>query len=146
MKKCASFEEQKGTWYIRGNLYFEIITFRCLSSTKPCLRFHLSYFVREIKGFYQSSLGNEVDFRDIMKVSPNILAKNENFKKLRHGFFDERALIRTTLISSRHWKSPVPFCLRKKRPENAFLTLIVNYYKIAQKTNYVIQNNSKLAF
>ena len=31
---------------------------------------------REIKGFYQSSLGNEVDFRDIMNVSPNILAKN----------------------------------------------------------------------
>ena len=29
-----------------------------------------------IKGFYQSSLGNEVDFRDIMNVSPNILAKN----------------------------------------------------------------------
>ena len=28
------------------------------------------------KRFYQSSLGNEVDFRDIMNVSPNILAKN----------------------------------------------------------------------
>ena len=25
------------------------------------------------------------------------------------------------------------FCLRNKRPENAFLTLIVNYRKIAQK-------------
>ena len=33
-------------------------------------------FVREIKGFYQSSLGNEVDYRDIINVSPNILAKN----------------------------------------------------------------------
>ena len=35
----------------------------------------LNCFVREIKGFYQSSLGNEIDFRDIMNVSPNMLAK-----------------------------------------------------------------------
>ena len=52
---------------------------------------------------------------------------------MRHGFVDERALIRTKLISSCHWKTLVPFCLRKKRPENAFLTLIVNYRKIVQK-------------
>ena len=75
-KKCTSFEEQKGTRYIRENVYFGIIIFSCLSSTKPCLRFLLNCFVREIKGFYQSSLGNEVDFRDIMNVSPNILAKH----------------------------------------------------------------------
>ena len=53
-----------------------IIVFGCLSSTNPCLRFLLICFAREIKGFYQSFLGNEVDFRDIMNVSPNILAKN----------------------------------------------------------------------
>ena len=29
-------------------------------------------------------LGNGVDFMDIMNVFPNILAKNQNFKKLRH--------------------------------------------------------------
>ena len=45
--------------------------------------FVLIYFAREIKGFYQSSLGNKVEFRDIMNVSLNILAKNQNFKKLR---------------------------------------------------------------
>ena len=45
----------------------------------------------------------------------------------------ERALITTTLISSCHWKTLVPFCLRKKRPENAFLKLIGNYRKIVQK-------------
>ena len=76
LNKCTNFEEQKGTRYIRGNVYIGIIVFSCLSSTKPCLRFLLNCFVREIKGFYQSSLGNEVDFRDIMNVSPNILAKN----------------------------------------------------------------------
>ena len=42
-------------------------------------------------------------------------------------------MITATLISSCHWKTLVPFYLRKKRPENAFLTLIVNYHKIVQK-------------
>ena len=86
MKKCNSFEEQKVTRYIRENVYFAIIIFSCLSSTKPCLRFLLNCFVREIEGFYESSLENEVDFRDIMNVSPNILPEDENLKKLRHAF------------------------------------------------------------
>ena len=30
---------------------------------------------REVKDFYQGFLGNEVDFRGMMNVSPNILAK-----------------------------------------------------------------------
>ena len=46
------------------------------SSTKLYLRFLLNCFVREIKGFYESSLGNEVDLRDVIDFSPNILAKN----------------------------------------------------------------------
>ena len=36
-------------------------------------------------------------------------------------------MIAATLISSCHWKTLVAFCLRKKRLENAFLTLTVNY-------------------
>ena len=39
------------------------------------------------------------------------------------------------LTSSCHWKTLVSFCLRKKIPENAFLTLTVNYRKIVQKKN-----------
>ena len=88
---------------------------------------------REIKAFYQSSSWNKVAFQDIMNVSPNILAKNWNFKTLRCDFLNERTLITTTLISFCHSKTLVPFCLWKKRPENAFLTLIVNYPKIIQK-------------
>ena len=133
MRKYTSFEEQKGTRYIWGNDYFGIIVFSCLSSTKSCLRFLLICFTREIKSFYQGSLGNEVNFRDIINVSPNILAKNYNFKKLRHGFVDGKALITTTLISFCHWKTLALFCLRKKRPGNAFLTLTMNYHKIVQK-------------
>ena len=68
-----------------------------------------------------------------MNISSNILAKNENFKKLRQGFVDEGAVITTTLMSSCHWKTLAPFCLRKKITEKAFLTLTVNYRKIVQK-------------
>ena len=76
LKKCTNFEEQKGTRYIWLNVYIGIIVFNCLSSTKQCLRFLLNCFIGKIKGFYQSSFGNEVDFRDIMNISLNILAKN----------------------------------------------------------------------
>ena len=103
---------------------------------KTVLRFLLNWFVREIKEFYQSSLRNEVDFRDIMNVSPNILAKNQNFKKLRLCSVDESVLITTALISPSHCKTLVLFCLRKKRPGNAFLTIIVNYRKIVQKNKW----------
>ena len=48
LKKCTSFEEQKGTRYILENIYFGITTFSCLSSTKLCLRFLLNCFVWEI--------------------------------------------------------------------------------------------------
>ena len=68
-----------------------------------------------------------------MKVFPHILAKNLNLKKLRQDFVDERALITTTLISFCHWKTLERFRLRKKKPENAFLTLVVNHRKISQK-------------
>ena len=114
--KCTGFEEEKGTRYIGEKVYFGIIVFSCLLPgsvfrLKPCLRFLLSCFPREIKSFYQSSLGNEFDFADIMNLFPNILAKNWNIKKLRHFSVDERAMISTTLISSCHWKTVIPFCL-----------------------------------
>ena len=77
----------------------------------------------------------EVDFTVIMKVSTKLSSQNKNLKKLRHGFVDEKAMITTTLTSSCHCKSLVPFCFQKKRPENAFLRLTVNYRKITQKNH-----------
>ena len=68
-----------------------------------------------------------------MKVYSNRLANNSNFKKLRQGFVDERTMIATALKSSCQLETLEPFSLRKKRPEKAFLTLIVNYCKIVQK-------------
>ena len=114
-EKIHQFEEQKGTRYIRENIYFGITIFSCLLPAKPCLRFLLNCFVQEIKGFYWSFLGKEVDFRDIMNIFPNILAKNKNFKKFRHSLVGERALITTTLICPYHWKTLALFCLHKKR-------------------------------
>ena len=123
----------KSTRYICENVYFGIIFFSCLLSTKSCLRSLLICSEWEIGGFYQNPLGNEFDFRDIMNVSPNILTKYWNFRKLRQGFVDKRVMITTVLTSSCHRKTLVPFCLRKKRPENVFLKFTVNYFKIAQK-------------
>ena len=54
---------------------------------QPCLRLFLICFTWEIKGFYQSSLGNEIDFGDIMNVSPNILAKKLKFLKTETRLF-----------------------------------------------------------
>ena len=122
--------EYQSTRYIRGNVYFGIIVFGCLSSTNRCLRFLLICFAREIKGFYQSSLGNDVDFMDIMNIFSNILTKNKNSKKLRHCFVDEKAMITTTLTSSCHFKALVPLCLRMEGPEKVFLTLTMNFNEL----------------
>ena len=70
--------------YIRENLYFGIIIASCLSSTKVCLTFLLNCFVQEIKGFYQSSLGNEVDFRERF---PTFLGKKSKFQKTETRFY-----------------------------------------------------------
>ena len=51
LKKYTSFEEEKGTRDIRGKVYFGIIIFSCLSSTKPCLRFLLICFTRLLSEF-----------------------------------------------------------------------------------------------
>ena len=138
-----TYASWKGTRYIQGNFYFGIIVISCLSSTKPCLRFLLICFVWEVKGFYQSSLGNEVDVTDKMNVSPNILQKLD--KKLRHGFADGWTMI-TTLTSFCHWKTIVPFCLQMKRPKKAFLTLTVNYRKIAQKNKWSHSKQQQIGY
>ena len=66
---------------------------------------------------------------------------------MRHAFVDKRAMITTALTSSCHRKTLAPFCLRKKRPENAFLTLTVNYRKTVQKNKLCHSKQSiKLAF
>ena len=100
---------------------------------KTLSQIFLNFFCLEIKGFYESSCGNKADFRDIMNVSRISLVKIWNFQKVRHDFVNERALITAKLISSCHWKTLLYFSLQKKRPEKAFLTLIVNYCKILQK-------------
>ena len=95
-------------------LILALLSSAAFPSTKQWLRSRLNCFVRKVKGFCQSSLGNEIDFGDIMNVSPNILTKILNFKTLTHDSVDERPLITTTLISSCHWKTFVPFACERK--------------------------------
>ena len=68
-----------------------------------------------------------------MNVSSNILARNQNFKKLRHGFVHERALITTKLISFCHWKTLVPLSLQKKK----------NWKRISNTNSELSQNRTE---
>ena len=68
LKKCTSFEEQKRYKVYSGKRLLWHYYLQLSFVYKTLLRFLLNCFVREIKGFYPSSLGNEVDFRDIMKA------------------------------------------------------------------------------
>ena len=68
-----------------------------------------------MKRLYQSPLGNKVDFRDIMNVSPNILAKSRNFQKLRHGFVDEIALKKNDIDMFLLLKNVCIFLLAKEK-------------------------------
>ena len=55
-------------------------------------------------------------------------------------------MIITTVIISCHWKTLVLFCLRKKRPENAFLTLTVYYRKIVQKNKLCHSKQQQIGY
>ena len=116
------------------NIYIGIIVFSCFSSTNPCLRFLLNCFLWERKGFYESSFGNWIDFRDIMNVSLNILAKKLKSQKTE------------TLLC--RWKSNdynnINYFLSLGNP-CTFLLVKEKTRKRTKKTNYAIQNNSKLA-
>ena len=57
---------------------------------------------------------------------------------LRHDFEDERAMIATTLISSCHWKTLVPSCLQKKRPENTFMFSFKSMYHVLHVKVYIV--------
>ena len=55
-------------------------------------------------------------------------------------------MIKITLMSSCHWKTLVPFCLRKERPEIALLTLTVNYRKIVQKNKVCHSKQQQIGY
>ena len=52
----------------------------------------------------------------------------------------------TTLTSSFHWKTLVPFYLRNKRPEKVFLTLILNYCKIVQENKLCLSKQLQIGY
>ena len=151
MKKCASFEEQKVTRYIQGNIHFGIILFSCLLSAKVWLRFVLISFVQKIKSFYQSSLGNKVDFMDIWTFPQISWLKIKVSKKW--DTVEQIAMIITTLMSSCHWKTLVRFWLQNKKNLNTWKRPVKDQISNTnsellqnsnKNTNYVIRNNKEL--
>ena len=70
----------------------------------------------------------------MVKVSPKMSAQNQNLKKLRHGFVDEKAMNAITLISSCQ-ENPCTFLLAKEKTWKRILTLTMNYRQISQKSN-----------
>ena len=121
--------------YIREDYTCIIYHLVLLSSAVFLTQNRISFklFCSGDKRFLSEFLRKRGWFQGYNKCFPRYFGWKLNFKKLRHGFVDERALTTTTLISSCHWKALVPFCSRKKRPENAFLILIVSYRKIVLK-------------
>ena len=106
-------KSKKGKSYIWGNIYFGIIFFSCLSSSMSQISFNL--FCSGDNKLLSEFLRNWVWFHKHNERFPNILAKNWNFKKLRHGFVDERTLITTTLIYFCLSKTLVPFLRAKEK-------------------------------
>ena len=109
------FEEQKGIKYTWDNVYFDIIVFSSLRSTKPCIRFLFICFAREIKGVHQSSLGNDVDFRDRMNITPNIVAKIK-ISKSETGFCRWKSTANKDINIFKSLRNPGIFLLAKEKP------------------------------
>ena len=118
-EEITSFEEQNGTRYIRGNVYFGITVFSCLSSTKLYLRSQIS--------FNLFCSGDKRLLSEFLTKWRWCQGHKERFPKWLGN-----------IKISKNWdlslETLVAFWLWKKRPENAFLTLTVNYRKIVQKS------------
>ena len=114
MKKCASFKEQK--------IVYKVNSWKCLFwyycqqlpfVYKAILIFLVICFHQETRGFYQSSVRNDVNFRDMFsKISWLKIKISKNWDLY---IVEKRALATRTVISSCHWKSHVPFGLQKKK-------------------------------
>ena len=133
LKKCSSFERAKRykiysrkrlLWYYRLQLSFVYKTVSQIYSNLLCSgdKSLLSEFFRKWGWFHGHN-----------ERLPKYLCQKLKLQKLRHAFVDERAMILMTPISSCHWKTLLPFCLRKKRLEDAFLTLTVNHLLCTEK-------------
>ena len=86
MKKCTSYEGQKGTRKIRENVYFRFIVFSCLWSTKPCLRFLFILFCLGDKRLLSEFLRKWGWFHGHNERFTKYLAKKLKFQKTETRF------------------------------------------------------------
>ena len=73
------------------------------------------FFAWDIKGFYQSSSGNKVDFRDIMNVSRNILSKNLKFPKDETRFCKWKSTNNSKINIFLSLENPCTYLLAKEK-------------------------------
>ena len=102
-----------------GIIYFDIIVFSSLSSSKSFVKFLNIFLLRRLKAFIRFHEEKSWNHKHGVRF-PKYLSSRLNFRKLRHGFVNERAMITTTLMSSCDWKTLVTFCLQKKIWEYIF--------------------------
>ena len=115
------FEEMHQLWRAkRYKLYSgkRLFWHYCLQLSfvyKTMSQISFNLFCSGDKKFYQSSLGNKVDLKDIKNVFRNIFAKNWNSKKLKHGFVDERAMMTYKINKFLSLEKPCNFLLAKEK-------------------------------
>ena len=103
-----------------GKVYCHIIALSCISCTKPYLVFLLICFAQKIKG---------LDFMrkwgwfhgHVIRFTKNLSSRLKH-QKTKIRFCRSKNNFTTTLISSCHWKTLVPFNLRKKTWKRIFKT------------------------
>ena len=95
--------------------YWEKRTFsKLVGKINSSERVLLNCFAREIKSFYQSSLGNGVGFREIMNGSPNILATSK-FQKTETRFCRWKSTDNSEINMFLFLENPCTFLLAKEK-------------------------------
>ena len=134
LKKCTSFEERKGTRYVRGKVYFVIVLY-----TKV-------YFVYKTISQISFNLFCSGDIRllsEFLRKWGWFQGQNESFLK----YLGQKLEFQNTETQFCRWRStdnndiniflslknPCTFLLAKEKTWKCILALIVNYRKIVQK-------------
>ena len=112
--ECTSFKEEKDTRYIRGNVYFGIIVFSCLSSTETCLRFSLTCLARE-KSLLSKFLRKWSSFQGHNESFPKYLGWKLKFKKTEARFFRRNSTDNNGINIFLSLENPCTFLLAKEK-------------------------------
>ena len=112
--ECTGFKEEKDKRYIRGNVYFGIIVFSCLSSTETCLRFSLTSLALEIS-LLSKFLRKWSSFQGHNESFPKYLGWKLKFKKTEARFFGRNSTDNNGINILLSLGNPSTFLLAKEK-------------------------------